>query len=227
MLDWVYRYCASLTLCNRFCLGQYKFTDFKTGTVTRLLSTDFSLRPPQLSVLFKSCGLWTLFIEDFASAINYTWKWLTVLSMLMQNCFNISLDENHDFFLFSFYILQLYCPFGFLQWKTQVAFPWESQLQQSHTIQPMVHAGCFSVSIIHRTMTWTTRSLTCTRILMHEIAHRGCAGTTRESALKVDSGRKIPCLTGESNLFNFGVNSVPRKKQTYFLPHPPPTPTTP
>ena len=29
---------------------------------------------------------------------------------------------------------------------------------------------------------------------------RGCMDTVRESALKVDSGRKIPCRTGESNL---------------------------
>ena len=29
---------------------------------------------------------------------------------------------------------------------------------------------------------------------------RGCIDTVRESALKVDSGRKIPCRTGESNL---------------------------
>ena len=28
----------------------------------------------------------------------------------------------------------------------------------------------------------------------------GCTDTVRESALKVDSGRKIPCRTGESNL---------------------------
>ena len=28
----------------------------------------------------------------------------------------------------------------------------------------------------------------------------GCADTARESALKADSGRKIPCRTGESNL---------------------------
>ena len=28
----------------------------------------------------------------------------------------------------------------------------------------------------------------------------GCMGTVRESALKVESGRKIPCRTGESNL---------------------------
>ena len=29
---------------------------------------------------------------------------------------------------------------------------------------------------------------------------RRCTDTGRQSALKVDSGRKIPCLTGESNL---------------------------
>ena len=29
---------------------------------------------------------------------------------------------------------------------------------------------------------------------------RGCTDTVRESALRVDSGRKIPCRTGESNL---------------------------
>ena len=29
---------------------------------------------------------------------------------------------------------------------------------------------------------------------------RGCTDTVRESALKVDSGRKIPCRTMESNL---------------------------
>ena len=29
---------------------------------------------------------------------------------------------------------------------------------------------------------------------------RGCTDTVTESALKVDFGRKIPCLTGQSNL---------------------------
>ena len=29
---------------------------------------------------------------------------------------------------------------------------------------------------------------------------RGCADTVRESALKADSGRNIPCRTGDSNL---------------------------
>ena len=74
------------------------------------------------------------------------------------------------------------------------------QLRQNRATQPTVHAGYFSVPIIHRTLTGTTGSLTCAQTLMRPIAHGGCADTVRESVLKVDSGRKIPCRTGESNL---------------------------
>ena len=42
--------------------------------------------------------------------------------------------------------------------------------------------------------------LMCTQMLMHAIAHGGCVDTVRESALKVDSGRKIPCHTRDFNL---------------------------
>ena len=41
--------------------------------------------------------------------------------------------------------------------------------------------------------------LTCTQMLMHAIAHGGCTDTVRASALEVDSGRKLPCHTGDSN----------------------------
>ena len=40
---------------------------------------------------------------------------------------------------------------------------------------------------------------TCTRMLMHVIAHRGCANTMRQSALEVNSGRKILCCNRELN----------------------------
>ena len=40
---------------------------------------------------------------------------------------------------------------------------------------------------------------TCARMLMHVIAHRGCANTMRQSALEVDSGRKILCCNRELN----------------------------
>ena len=91
-------------------------------------------------------------------------------------------------------------PLGFLPWEIRVAFPWESQLRHSLATQPTVPAGCFSVSIIHRTLIWTTGSLTCTQMLMHAIAHGVVRTHVRKSALKVDSGTKIPCRTGESNL---------------------------
>ena len=38
--------------------------------------------------------------------------------------------------------------------------------------------------------------LTCSLMLMHAIAHGGCTNAERESALKADSGRLIPCRTG-------------------------------
>ena len=78
--------------------------------------------------------------------------------------------------------------------------PGENQPRQSRAAQPTVHAGCFSVSKIHRTLTWTTGSLMCAQILMHAIAHRSVRTHTIESALKVGSGRKISCRTGESSL---------------------------
>ena len=35
---------------------------------------------------------------------------------------------------------------------------------------------------------------------MHATAHGGCTHTVRESAPKGDTGRKVPCRTGQSNL---------------------------
>ena len=90
---------------------------------------------------------------------------------------------------------------------TYIARVGESQLRRSSATQLAVHTGCFSVSVIHRPLTRTPGSLSCVQMLMREIAHGGGGGgeggftdTVRESALKVDSGRKIPCRTGESNL---------------------------
>ena len=52
-------------------------------------------------------------------------------------------------------------------------FPQQSKLRQSRATQPKVHAGCFSVPVIHRTLTWTTGSLTYAQMLMHAVAHGG------------------------------------------------------
>ena len=41
---------------------------------------------------------------------------------------------------------------GFLPWEIRVAFPGESKLRESRATQPTVYAGCFRISIIHRTL---------------------------------------------------------------------------
>ena len=58
----------------------------------------------------------------------------------------------------------------------------------------MVPAGYVCVAIIRQTLTWTTGSLTCAQMLKHAIAHGGVQTHVRESALKVDSGRKKKAL---------------------------------
>ena len=104
------------------------------------------------------------------------------------------------FFFTSFTFYNCIVPMGFLPWEIRVSFPGESQLRQSRATQPTVDAGCFSVSIIHGTLTWTTGSLTFAQMLIRAIAHGGVRTHVIESALKVDSGRKIPRRAGESNL---------------------------
>ena len=91
------------------------------------------------------------------------------------------LSDNHRLGDCTFPILlQLYRPTGFLPWKIRVDFHGESHLRRSRATQPTVRAACFSVSIIHRTLTWTTGSLESAHMLMHAIAHES-ARTTSES----------------------------------------------
>ena len=106
----------------------------------------------------------------------------------------------HFFFFFSLTFYKCIVQIGFLSLEIRVAFPGESQLRQSRASQPTVHAGRFSVSIIHRTLTWPTGFLTCAHMQMLAIVHGGCTDTVRESALKVDARRKFPCRTGKSSL---------------------------
>ena len=88
---------------------------------------------------------------------------------------------------------------GFLQWEIWVTFPGESQLRQSRTTQPTVRDGCSSVSHNPPNPDMDYRIFNLpTNVNAHDCT-RVCADTVRESALKADSGRKIPCRTGESN----------------------------
>ena len=54
---------------------------------------------------------------------------------------------------------------------------------------------------------------------MHASAHGGSMNTMREHALKVDSGRKIPCLTEESNLRRRRAGSTLYQLSYIPIPH--------
>ena len=83
----------------------------------------------------------------------------------------------------------------FLRPEIRVAFLGESQLQLSRATQPTVHAGSFSVSIIYRTPTLANSDMDYGIFNVRTDVNacdctRGCRGTVKESALKVDSGIK-------------------------------------
>ena len=95
---------------------------------------------------------------------------------------------------------------GFLPREIQGAFPGESQLQQSHTTQPNVHAGCSSVSIIHQTLTRTTGPLSglsckCKRL------HTGVYGHQKSLHWKLTFGEKSLAAPGNQAY----VSSMPAK----------------
>ena len=76
----------------------------------------------------------------------------------------------------------------------------------SCAIQPTVHAGCFTVSVIHQTLDTDYSIFNMHTGVNVSDCTGGCTDYIREPALKVDSGRKIPCRTGESNLNEWPAN---------------------
>ena len=105
---------------------------------------------------------------------------------------------------FFFFFKQMYCPI------------WISPMGNSGCFSlgkpAAVHAGCFSAATIHRTLTRTTGSFPCSQMLMHAIAQGGFTDTVRESALKVDSGRKKKSLAVPGN--RTCVSGVPVRRSS-------------
>ena len=104
-------------------------------------------------------------------------------------------------FFFFFFLLLLFTTI-LSQWdfsfgKFGLLFPGESQVRQSRATQPTVHAGCFhnppNSDVNYRIFNVRTDVNACDWT-------GGVRTLVRECALKVDSGRKIPRRTGESNL---------------------------
>ena len=122
---------------------------------------------------------------------------------------------NYLLILLTFY--NCIVPAGFLSWEIWVAFPGESQLQQSRY---PTQGACGVFQCFHNPLdsdmdfgilNVCTDVNACNRT-------RGCVDTLRESALKVDSGRKIPCCTGESNLCRWRAGPVLQPTELHPIP---------
>ena len=113
----------------------------------------------------------------------------------MQLSRNNSTTAIKNFFLFFYYCIVL---LEFLPWEIRVAFPGESQLRQSRATQPTVHAGSVFPNPPNSGMDYRISNVR-TDVNACDCTP-GCTDIVRESALKVDSERKIPCRAGESNL---------------------------
>ena len=83
------------------------------------------------------------------------------VSIIFHNC-SVYMDKDPDWPCNGHYIRIILffnnCTIllGFPLGEIRVTSPGESQMRQGRAIQPTVHAGCFIIYIIHRTLTYTT-----------------------------------------------------------------------
>ena len=111
-------------------------------TITTFHSTSFTSFHPSL-----------LYVCPVLVAVT-----LLLLLLLLQLC------ALHFSDLFMLFILQLYCPIGIYPMGNLGCFSRGKSAGTESRFQPTVHAGCFSFSIIHRTLTWTAGPLTCAQM---------------------------------------------------------------
>ena len=107
-----------------------------------------------------------------------------------------------SFFSFLFFIFIFYkcmSPWDFSRGKFGLLSPGKVSCNRVALPNLLCVLGVLVFFMIYRTLSWTTGSLTRAQTLMHTIENGGVRTHVRESALKVDCGRKIPCRTGESN----------------------------
>ena len=126
----------------------------------------------------------------FESSLFQTWR-------RSDYCFACFACSHLLFFTPSFF--QRYCSIGFFfPREIRVAFPEKASCDRIE-LPNLLGNGCFSVSIIHRTLTWTTGSLSCAQMFMHAIAQR-CVRTPKESLhRKLTLRRKSLAAPGNRN----------------------------
>ena len=190
-----------------------------TGTSTSALGTQHGatafpshspLREENEDQAKKLCVLFHEMVDkwwvtDDSSCLGIEWGFVVVVFRILHWC----LLENSDHLTWS--ILHIYA-----MWKIQVILPGQYFISMP--------CGKFRLSYLGKSTAaarWalpipaSVRSmfmwygcqclgfLTCTQMLMHVTTNGGYVNTVRESALKVDWGRKNPCDIRELNLYQY------------------------
>ena len=112
------------------------------------------------------------------------------------------LNASLFFFFFSFFFFKFYFRFSLSlvgNWGIGVAF--SGKVQQPQEQRYPFLSVCAVVSCVQTIVCGCQclGFLTCAQLLMHAIAQGSYTDTVRESALGVNSGRKIPWRTGDWN----------------------------
>ena len=99
-------------------------------------------------------------------------------------CLFFTEEKKHEYFLLLRFLLLLFTTvlprWDFSSTGNSDCFPQGKPAATESRYPSPVHAGCLSVSLIHRSLIWTKGSLKCAQMLMHAIAHGGVR-TQKES----------------------------------------------
>ena len=113
--------------------------------------------------LVTSCCFWNHCVHR--GHLHYSLGWTHARLGLVAGWFIYICNLDQTFFFFFFYILFTTVLFqqDFSRGKFGLPSPGKASCS-SRATQPMVYAGCFRVSIIHQTLTWTVGSSTCAQM---------------------------------------------------------------
>ena len=101
--------------------------------------------------------------------------------------------------------------------ENRVAFLGESHQRQSRATRPTVPAGCFSLSISHRTLTWSTGSSNVRTNVNACGCTRGCTDARQSLHWKLTLGEKSLAVPGN----RICLSGVPVRRSTNWATSPP------
>ena len=146
--------------------------------------------------------------SDQVIIIHYIYNTYYIYIFIFSDIFHCPLRGDHVAIIHYIYLyfLVCHCPLReILVTRYSTTVPGTAAATSARAALPIPTSVCGFLCV--QAMVWLPAFgifNVCTQILMHVIAHGSCMDTVRlrlrGSALKIDSGRKINCHTGDSNL---------------------------